>query len=282
MLGLLIGWQSVSSTTSLLNQKAEYDKAVATQPAQRSEQQVTVIERWERRYTPKAAMPADERSPRLDGYLGNVQLNIKTVGAFDGHIFYRGILFRTLLLMLIGIALYQSGIFHDYRRLKGYWTVTLGILAIGLAANHSRYWAWTYEYFRPVTSYGVALAHDFSKEILGVAYILVLNGVFQKHLRNLRINPITSVGRMALTNYLAQSVVAGLIFYGYGLGLHGSLSRSQLWPLIVALWGILLITSSIWLHHFRQGPAEALWRRLMYATARPHSGSRPDRAGESP
>ena len=75
---------------------------------------------------------------------------------------------------------------------------------------------------------------------------------------------------MALTNRLTQSLVAGLIFYGYGFGLHASLSRSRLWPVIIATWVVLLVVSSLWLRRFRQDPAEALWRRLMYAAYRKH------------
>jgi uncharacterized protein len=272
---LLIGWQSVTATGETLKRQAVYEGALASPPAERSEEERTLIERWETRHSPRSTMTPDETSPRLGGYLANVEANMDGVGLAEGRVFYRGILFRTLLLMLAGVALYRLGLFHDYRNMKGYWPASLALLAAGLAANYSRHWTWTYEYFTPITSYGVALAQAFSKEMLGVAYILVFNGLFQKFPRNSLSKPLCRVGRMALTNYLLQSVLAGLIFYGYGLGLHGAIPRSQLWPFVIAIWLLILAGSVIWLHHFRQGPVEALWRRLMYATARPESSGVP-------
>lgn len=182
-LAALIGWQSISSTSHMLDQQAEYERAVAAPMVERSEEQSNVVERWEKRHSPKAAVEPDEDSPRLGGYVSNMMANVDAVKVADGHIFYRGILFRSLLLMLSGILLYRLGIFHDYRKLKGYWLITTSMLALGVAVSYSRYWSWTYEYFSPVTSCGLALSHDFSKEILGVAYLLALNELFQKYLR---------------------------------------------------------------------------------------------------
>ncbi|MEG3191225.1 DUF418 domain-containing protein [Lysobacter sp. D1-1-M9] len=264
---VLLGWQSVASTNRLLNQQAEYEHAVATPAAERDKLQLDVVARWEERHSPRAAETEAGGGPRLGGYASNVAANFESVDVWKGQIYYRGILFRTLLLMLSGILLYRIGIFHEVLKLKGYWSITAGMLAVGLTANYSRHWAWTYEYFSPVTSYIPALGHHFSKEILGIAYLLVLNGIYQKYLHRLSFNPLASVGRMALTNYLFQSVAAGFIFYGYGFGLFGSIGRSELWPLVLAVWTVQLVLSVVWLHYFRQGPMEALWRWLMYSTA---------------
>ena len=268
-LALLIGWQSVSSTSVLREKQAEYQHGLSVQPAERTPEHLETIEKWEQRWSARSPVPLDESSPRLGGYVENVLANVDATSVADGRIYYQGILFRTLLLMLAGILLYRLGVFHDYRSLNGYWPIAAGMLAFGLAANYSRHFAWTYEYFVPVTNYAKALAHDFSKEILGIAYVLVLNGLFQQYFHRFSFNPLVHVGRMALTNYLFQSVAAGFIFYGYGLGLHGSLGRSELWPLVLVVWIVQLVFSVAWLSRFQQGPMETLWRRLMHATALP-------------
>ena len=73
-----------------------------------------------------------------------------------------------------------------------------------------------------------------------------------------------AVGRMAFTNYLMQSVICTTIFYSYGLGLYGSLSRPAQMAIVVAVWALQLFYSAFWLGRFRYGPAEWLWRLLTY------------------
>jgi len=75
---------------------------------------------------------------------------------------------------------------------------------------------------------------------------------------------IASTGRMALTNYLGQNVVAGLIFYGHGAGRLGDFSRPELVGLAVAIFTAQVLFSSLWMARARGGPLELLWRRLTY------------------
>jgi uncharacterized protein len=67
---------------------------------------------------------------------------------------------------------------------------------------------------------------------------------------------------MALTNYLLQSVICGFIFYGYGFGLFGRVSRTQALIVVAGVWLFELILSAIWLRFFTMGPIEWLWRGL--------------------
>jgi uncharacterized protein len=52
------------------------------------------------------------------------------------------------------------------------------------------------------------------------------------------------------------------LFYGYGLGLYGTLSRVELWAVVMAMWVLMLLWSKPWLERFRYGPFEWLWRSL--------------------
>jgi uncharacterized protein len=76
--------------------------------------------------------------------------------------------------------------------------------------------------------------------------------------------PFAAVGRMALTNYLLQSVVGTLIFYSFGLGLFGSLGPAVLLPMAVAIFAVQVPLSIWWLGRFRYGPVEWLWRGATY------------------
>jgi uncharacterized protein len=80
---------------------------------------------------------------------------------------------------------------------------------------------------------------------------------------------LAAVGRMALTNYLMQSLLATTLFYGYGGNLFGSVDRVGLWCIVLVIWALQLAISPLWLQHFRFGPAEWLWRSLTYWRLQP-------------
>lgn len=76
-------------------------------------------------------------------------------------------------------------------------------------------------------------------------------------------------GRMALTNYLSQTVIATTIFYFYGLALFGLTTGPQRLVIVLAVYGSQLVVSSVWLQFFRFGPMEWLWRTLTYGKLQP-------------
>jgi uncharacterized protein len=76
-------------------------------------------------------------------------------------------------------------------------------------------------------------------------------------------------GRMALTNYLMQTVLQGLLFYGWGLGLIGRFGLAFVFPFAAAIFALQLAYSRWWLARFRFGPVEWAWRSLTYGAAQP-------------
>jgi uncharacterized protein len=82
--------------------------------------------------------------------------------------------------------------------------------------------------------------------------------------------PLACAGRMAFTNYLCQSLIMTMIFYGgrglgfSGLGLFGTMGYAALVPIVVTIWIAQLIVSALWLRRFRYGPFEWVWRSLSY------------------
>jgi uncharacterized protein len=71
-----------------------------------------------------------------------------------------------------------------------------------------------------------------------------------------------AAGRMAFSNYLGTSLICSTLFYGYGGGLYGQLSRAELYLVVAAIWVLILLWSKPWLDHFRYGPFEWVWRSL--------------------
>ena len=71
-------------------------------------------------------------------------------------------------------------------------------------------------------------------------------------------------GRMALTNYIMQSVILILLFHGYAGGLYGEVSRASQIFVVVAIVVFQIALSAWWLKRFRFGPLEWLWRSATY------------------
>ena len=80
---------------------------------------------------------------------------------------------------------------------------------------------------------------------------------------------LAAVGRMALSNYIAQSLLTTFVFHGWGLGLFGHLQRGEQMLIVVAVWLLQLTWSPWWLARFRFGPLEWLWRCLTYWRLQP-------------
>ncbi len=72
------------------------------------------------------------------------------------------------------------------------------------------------------------------------------------------------VGKMALTNYLMQTLLCTTIFYSYGLGLFGSIGPFGGILITLGIYSLQIVYSYFWMKRFRFGPMEWLWRRLTY------------------
>jgi uncharacterized protein len=78
-----------------------------------------------------------------------------------------------------------------------------------------------------------------------------------------------SAGRLALTNYIGQSVIATAIFNGWGLGWFGRLGLAASLGIALLILGAQLVGSRIWLRAYRFGPLEWVWRSLTYGARQP-------------
>jgi uncharacterized protein len=83
------------------------------------------------------------------------------------------------------------------------------------------------------------------------------------------VDRIAAAGRAAFTNYLGSSILMTSLFYGYGAGLFGELSRAQLWLAVLPMWALMLLWSKPWLDRYRYGPFEWLWRSLARGAFQP-------------
>jgi uncharacterized protein len=106
---------------------------------------------------------------------------------------------------------------------------------------------------------------------VGLASVYVSGFVllFQRAVWQRVLAVLAPVGRMALTNYLSQTVISLFIFYGFGLGLIGKVGAAVSIAIPLGIFVLQIGLSHLWLGRFRFGPAEWLWRSLTYGKAQP-------------
>jgi uncharacterized protein len=100
--------------------------------------------------------------------------------------------------------------------------------------------------------------------ILSAGYVSGLALIFLNQESRRWLTPFAAVGRMALTNYLMQSVLCTLFFYHYTTGMYGKIGPA--WGLVptVILYAAQVVFSNWWLQRYRFGPMEWLWRGMTY------------------
>jgi uncharacterized protein len=218
---------------------------------------------------------ADELAVYRDGYLGIVAHRAPEALLVQTYYFLFFLLWRAGGMMVLGQALMKQRVLTGERSNGAYLTmalvgylVGLPIVWIGLAkleavefAVPERLVLDLYNYFGSIA---VALGH--------VGLVLWLLRVWPT---SPWFDRLAAVGRIALTNYLLQSLICTTLFYGYGLGLFGRLDYAWQLAVVAAVWAFQLTFSTWWLQRFKFGPVEWLWRRLTYGR-RPQLLTRPE------
>lgn len=179
-----------------------------------------------------------------------------------------GILFFVPMILgmfLIGAALGRAGVFHDMGKHAGLLKrfVVIGyVIGIPAAVCWGMYGP-DVDMMQP-TVRGAALTTigNIASIALCLAYIGTL--ALLVHRGNRWVMHLAPAGRMALTNYLAHSIVFTLLFYGYGLGLWGAFGRAAATVAAITLYWLQLRFSAWWLAKHSMGPMELVWRRLTY------------------
>jgi uncharacterized protein len=177
---------------------------------------------------------------------------------------------RALGCMLVGMGLMKLSVFSAQRSFAFYGALVGAGYGVGLPIVAVGVWQLTRHHFEPVYLELVGRQFNFVGSVLvalghvGLVMSLCKKGWMQGLARRL-----AAVGRMALTNYLAQSIVAMAIFSGWGLGEFARLTQAQLWLVVGVIWAAQLGWSAWWLARFRYGPAEWLWRSATYGRWQP-------------
>ncbi|MFC4024495.1 DUF418 domain-containing protein [Oceanobacillus longus] len=102
-----------------------------------------------------------------------------------------------------------------------------------------------------------------------IFYIVSITLLVRNKLGLKLVQPFISVGRMALTNYILQSVISFILFYGVGFGLYGMIRPAAGIAIVLIIFTIQVFFSKWWFTRFRFGPMEWIWRSLTYNSLQP-------------
>ncbi|WP_227994814.1 DUF418 domain-containing protein [Oceanobacillus sp. CFH 90083] len=171
--------------------------------------------------------------------------------------------FIFLPLFLFGMYLARKRWFHDpftYRAvLKKMWVISLVVFVLFKIGP--------YTFGNPLW---FALVQDnIGGTASAVFYLTSMTLLWQKRSFRKILHILTPIGKMALTNYLLQSIICFWLFYGVGLGLYGEIRPILQIGLVILIFCLQITGSMIWLHNFQFGPVEWLWRSVTYKKIQP-------------
>ena len=164
-------------------------------------------------------------------------------------------------LMLIGAALMRSGWLkgefsvQHYRRSAAL-LLTIGwLIAIpGIVAQWLLGWEFRWSGFL------LQVPRDLASPFISLGYAALCFGFWPKIGATRFSYALQCVGRMALSNYLLQTLICTTLFYRFNLFLK--FDRLHLLALVPAIWLVNILFSVLWLRFFPQGPLEWIWRKL--------------------
>lgn len=176
---------------------------------------------------------------------------------------------RTLALILLGVTFWRSGMIDKIARRSGlYSACAVALIGIGLLCEAHQKGAITLmeaDPFLPIWAKMVTnFINEFGPLALALGYVLGIITLVQRHGTNQLYAPMAAVGRMAFSNYISQSLILSLLFYGIGFGLMGQVGATSGLALSVAIYTGQAVWSQYWLNTHRFGPLEWAWRSLTY------------------
>ena len=190
------------------------------------------------------------------------------------------LLFITVLFMyggilgmfLFGLYAGRRGILHDVTPHLGFIRkLALWGLALGVVANLTAVIAGEFVHPSELSWFALVpvVASAIGAPALCFFYASVIVLLVQKDAWRKRLRPLAAVGRMALTNYLLQSVICTTIFNAYGFGQFGKVGPALGILMTNVIYNLQIPFSILWLRRIRFGPMEWLWRSLTYGKRQP-------------
>jgi uncharacterized protein len=219
----------------------------------------------ERMWAPTSEMAAQEVAAYRGSWIAQMKYRAADSFEMQTQYFVLFTFWRASGLMLIGMALFKLGVFRARRRAPDYWSMVFAAICLGIPVilygtyrDFAAKWEFRYSFF-----YGIQFNY-WASLLVSLGWVGAVMLACQSRQPVPLTRRLASVGRMAFTNYMLQTVVCTTIFYRHGFGLFGQVDRVRQFGIVLVIWAAQLLLSPIWLRYFLFGPLEWLWRTLTY------------------
>ena len=216
-------------------------------------------------WQPQADTIKQEIATYLQPYLQQLPTRSEQAFFMETFLFVFSTVWRCSGLMLIGMALYKQRILTGERSGAVYAVLIAIAVCIGIPAttygihrNFEADWEMSYSFF---------LGDQFNywaSPLISLGYVGGIMLVLKSPMLAKMAWPLARVGRMALSNYLLQTLLCTFLFYGHGFAQFGNFSRVEQLITVLVVSLVQIAFSCIWLNYFQFGPLEWLWRSLTY------------------
>ena len=243
-------------------------------------EQTEALARW--RETEKTLIPnredARENTRKMKSDYAAVASYVRPLAFKLETIFLPLLIWDSLALMLLGLALYRWGFLTGRWSNRDYWKVVVIGYGLGLPLVIYSFYRGTLNdptlegmlrRMEATPIQWLGLIYPFQRILLVMAHVAAVVLLYKSGYLQGLFRRLEAVGQMAFTNYIMHSVICTLIFFGYVLNYYGELEYYQLYFVVLAIWVVQLIVSPLWLRYFLYGPLEWVWRSLTYWRRQP-------------
>lgn len=163
--------------------------------------------------------------------------------------------------MCAGMALFKWGVLTGQRSVKLY--AGMAVLGYGLGVPIN---AWQLQlalatHYSP-EGWQAQITYDIPRLLVTLGHLGLVLTLVKLNVLGIVGRGLANMGRMALSNYIGQSVITAIVFYGFGLWMK--LSWLELWTMTAAIWVFQGVVSTFWLKAYTMGPLEWLLRAGAY------------------
>ena len=255
-------WDSVKTA-----RRAEAAEARQRTGAALTSDETQALESWRQRLgrmRPDAGAVRRETEQRLGGVGDNLAAMYTWANFLNQPPEFFYWLLDSLAFLFLGAALVKWGVIQGTKPARFYLGLALAGYAIGVPVRVAQAWPLFVSDFH-IPLYWGGIPNQISRTAVTFAHLAVLLLVLKSALGRRLMHPFAQVGRLALSNYIAQTIICQwILFPGFGLGLFGQFGLAGLWAIVGAIAVVQVVASVLYLRWRRMGPLEWVLRRLAY------------------